>query len=74
VYLPEKPWVKEFVNQCSSFPNGKHDDMVDAMSQALTRMTKHKTHIPPKRQRTIMEFFGRTEPKSAGKGEKINVI
>jgi len=37
--LPEKaPWVVPFVDQFSAFPNGQHDDMVDAASQALQRM------------------------------------
>ena len=36
---PEKAsWVNEFVDQFTSFPNGAHDDMVDAASQALHRM------------------------------------
>lgn len=39
VYLPkDKKFVWEFIDQCSSFPNGKHDDMVDSMSQALNRL------------------------------------
>lgn len=39
VYLPlHQTWTKQFVEECSSFPNGKHDDMVDAMSQALDRL------------------------------------
>lgn len=39
VYLPdEAPWINDFINECSSFPQGKHDDMVDSMSQGLIRM------------------------------------
>ena len=40
VYLPgstDIEWVFDFIEECSSFPNGKHDDQVDAMSQALKR-------------------------------------
>ena len=29
---------KDFVKECAEFPFGKHDDQVDAMSQALTQM------------------------------------
>jgi len=37
--LPEKaPWVNRFIDQFCSFPNGAHDDMVDACSQVLNRM------------------------------------
>jgi|SRR5215472_6469450 len=31
------PWVSDFVNECASFPNGAHDDQVDACTQALAR-------------------------------------
>jgi predicted phage terminase large subunit-like protein len=40
VFLPDPtiaPWVNDFVEECSAFPNGAHDDQVDAMSQALLR-------------------------------------
>ena len=32
------PRIGQFLEQCASFPVGAHDDMVDAMSQALDRM------------------------------------
>lgn len=41
VWLPSPelaPWVGGFIDECAAFPNGKHDDQVDAMSQALKRM------------------------------------
>jgi predicted phage terminase large subunit-like protein len=41
VFLPNKerhPWVDDFIEECTFFPNGAHDDQVDAMSQALTRL------------------------------------
>lgn len=39
VYLPANAvWVEEFINECLQFPNGKNDDQVDSMSQALARM------------------------------------
>ena len=40
VYLPHPliaPWVNDFVEECAAFPNGAHDDQVDAMTQALLR-------------------------------------
>lgn len=37
VYLPKAaPWVAPFVDQFTAFPAGKHDDMVDCASQALS--------------------------------------
>jgi predicted phage terminase large subunit-like protein len=39
VWLPkDAKFTNDFVEECSSFPNGAHDDCVDAMSQALTRL------------------------------------
>ena len=36
VYLPvNQPWVKDFLDEVTSFPNGTHDDQVDGMTQAL---------------------------------------
>lgn len=36
VWLPsDAPWVAEVVDQFSSFPAGKHDDLVDSCSQSL---------------------------------------
>jgi predicted phage terminase large subunit-like protein len=47
VYLPQNAtWVNDFVEQASAFPNGKHDDMVDAMSQALNRFMYYSADIP----------------------------
>jgi predicted phage terminase large subunit-like protein len=40
VYLPHpmrEPWVNDFIEECVNFPNGAHDDQVDAMTQALLR-------------------------------------
>ena len=39
VYVPaphEAPWVYDYLEQWSVFPNAPHDDMVDASSQALS--------------------------------------
>lgn len=37
VFLPEKgAWVEEFLDQWTAFPAGRHDDMVDSSSQALS--------------------------------------
>lgn len=40
VYLPSKnidAWIELFIEECAAFPNGAHDDNVDAMSQAFLR-------------------------------------
>lgn len=41
VWLPSPeiaPWVGEVIDECAAFPTGKHDDDVDALSQALKRL------------------------------------
>lgn len=42
VYLPPPgtPWLEDFLLEVKRFPRGKNDDQVDAMSQALQRMTQ----------------------------------
>jgi predicted phage terminase large subunit-like protein len=50
VYLPHpdwQPWVRDFIEECAAFPNGAHDDQVDAMTQALLRwhMAQEETII-----------------------------
>jgi predicted phage terminase large subunit-like protein len=41
VYLPHPsvaPWVDTLIEACATFPNGAHDDQVDALTQALNRL------------------------------------
>jgi predicted phage terminase large subunit-like protein len=47
VYLPHpdfkpysysKPWVYDFIEEFAAFPKGRHDDDVDATTQALARL------------------------------------
>lgn len=37
VVLVEGTWNKKFIDQCCSFPNGKHDDMLDNLTYAVDR-------------------------------------
>jgi predicted phage terminase large subunit-like protein len=48
VYLPHPdycPWVRDFIEECAAFPYGRHDDWVDAMTQALIQLTKYPRRI-----------------------------
>ncbi len=43
VFLPHPqiaPWVYDFIEECAAFPNAAHDDQVDAMTQALSRLER----------------------------------
>lgn len=62
VLLPkDAPWVEEFVDQFTAFPAGKHDDMCDACSQALSFMLFTNGGLPDtederaRREREIAE-------------------
>lgn len=47
VYLPHPlfmPWVNDFIEECVAFPNGAHDDQVDAMTQILLRWNAPPTY------------------------------
>ncbi len=40
IFLPHPesaPWVNDFIEECVQFPNGAHDDQVDAMTQAILK-------------------------------------
>lgn len=42
VWLPHPrnaPWLFDFIEEISNFPTGKHDDQVDAMTQAITYLS-----------------------------------
>jgi predicted phage terminase large subunit-like protein len=48
IWLPSPtiaPWISAFVDQCASFPNAAHDDMVDALTQGLTRLLLEVGHV-----------------------------
>jgi predicted phage terminase large subunit-like protein len=43
VFLPHPdnaPWIEEFILQCARFPNATHDDFVDSLTQALSRLSR----------------------------------
>ena len=77
VYLPrDKGFTFKFVDQCASFPNGKHDDMVDSMSQAVIRLAFGRTmrKIERSAKRGERFFSLPKKEKKTGRGDKIHVI
>lgn len=70
VYLPE--WAYDFVDECSAFPNGKHDDQVDCMSQAINRMAYYSANVPIAK-RKIDSFFEYEEPDEELTSSYINM-
>jgi len=47
VYLPDAPWRHDLETELLSFPNGKHDDQVDALSYALIEIHKIAGGLEP---------------------------
>lgn len=48
VYLPDPsiaPWVHDFVEEWSAFPQGKNDDQVDSSSQAINYMNQNGKRV-----------------------------
>ena len=57
VYLPAgASWVHDFIEECAAFPASAHDDQVDAMTQALTRMRRR---LGPQ----LFAYFGTPRPR-----------
>jgi predicted phage terminase large subunit-like protein len=74
VHLPlNAPFTNGFVEECSSFPNGAHDDQVDCMSQALQRFMYAKEHEIIKKP--VYNFsWERPKADPGGYGESVKVI
>jgi phage terminase large subunit-like protein len=46
VFLPESaPWLEDFRSEVMAFPNGRHDDQVDSLAQALAWFTEEANFI-----------------------------
>ena len=79
-WLPEKKlFTNDFIDECAAFPNGQHDDQVDAMSQCLNRLIYHNAQTPVKKAKNAMEeafpFLKKMNKRaSTGYGDALNVI
>jgi predicted phage terminase large subunit-like protein len=38
IYAPDRTWADQVITQVSTFPKGKHDDLVDTVSMALRHL------------------------------------
>ncbi len=47
VLIPEQaPWLDDFRNEILQFPDGRHDDQVDSLSQYLIKSTANNIDFP----------------------------
>jgi predicted phage terminase large subunit-like protein len=61
VFLPKfKAFIHPMLEEWYSFPNGTHDDTVDAMSQALSQMIYYYGEVETQSKTMKDEFFGTT--------------
>jgi predicted phage terminase large subunit-like protein len=75
VFLPRGvEWVHDFVEECSSFPKGKNDDQVDAMSQALNRFIYYYSKLRQYEEPAVtLEEKLQKHIKKIGRGKKKGV-
>jgi predicted phage terminase large subunit-like protein len=67
VFLPENaPWLQDFLDEMSSFPNGLHDDIVDSTTQALNHLRKPDIWFTPPMMRLMC---GISDPEDLDKEE-----
>ena len=53
VHLPvQAPWLGDYVSELLAFPNGRHDDQVDATSYALHYLTDRTSRLQPPARRS----------------------
>jgi phage terminase large subunit-like protein len=57
VYLPREAMGQEVIEECSSFPNGKNDDDVDAMTQAISKMIYNTGKIQGKPKHDLYDDY-----------------
>jgi len=73
VYLPKNErFTWDFIDECAAFPNGKHDDMVDQMTQALMRLIFTRSVLKKIAEKTSGWHI--PKPVQRGRGDRINVI
>jgi predicted phage terminase large subunit-like protein len=59
IYLPHpaiRSWVDEFVEEATAFPNARHDDQVDAMTQALHRLRSMRSNFGVPESQIVVEL------------------
>lgn len=65
VYLPnEAAWKAEFLDEIRAFPSGKHDDIVDALSQLMTHVQQGRNRMQTLGFAELIDKWG-TVPSNA---------
>jgi predicted phage terminase large subunit-like protein len=63
VFAPDRNWADTVIQQCASFPKGRNDDLVDAMSQGMRHLRDLGLLVrSPEREAEIEEAMRYTKP------------
>ena len=79
IYLPHPtiaPWVEAFLEEAAAFPNGRYDDQVDAMTQALNRLRTIRGNFSVPESQLVVDPFGIPEdwPRAFGMAVTPNAV
>lgn len=74
VFVPkEAGWLADFEKECAAFPEGKHDDQVDSLSQFLTYMReKSKSHKAQEKFSEGLQLMAEKQSPSTSSESKSN--
>lgn len=72
VHLPaEAPWLGAYIGELLAFPNGRHDDQVDATTYALHYLTARKTRDEPPVRRSRDSIRGVKRPLNGAEQDVV---
>jgi len=64
VWAPDKRWAYDVIDECSDFPNGDHDDLVDSTTLALIRFRQGGFIKLPSDERDDEVFYKYSKKKA----------
>jgi len=62
VWVPDKRWAKDVIEECNDFPSGANDDLVDSTTQALLRFRKGGFIRLPSDEPEEQQYYRRRAP------------
>ena len=68
VVIVRNELTEPFLNELTSFPNGKHDDFVDMLTQGVNQLAYYYSELPEIPVRDDWEKFDKEEPIGYDKG------
>lgn len=75
VYIPiDAPWADAFIEEAAQFPNGAHDDQVDAATQALNYLSNKRVRLVTVAELEMLQAAteGRLAPSASFADDLLN--